>query len=322
MKKRLYSLTVILSIIILIINIFAKSNNLTQIIVFSVNLFIKNVFPSLFPMFIIASILVEFDIPKVLGNIFRKPMNVLFKTKGEGSFIFFMSLISGFPSSAKYINDLIDKKLLTNKDAEKILMFTFFSNPLFIINTVGNTFLNSTYFGFLILFCHISGNIIVGLIFRNYKPTKKIYDNSINYSNLNYLNNKINESNIFKIVLKSIRNSLDTLINVFGIMTFFLIIINIIFKNPENILSIFTIGLTEMTTGLKYLSISNLSIQIKLLLSTFFISFGGFSIHFQIMIILNEKKVKYLPFLISRIIHALTSVLIMILLLKEMGMLF
>ncbi len=312
MKKRLYSLTVIFTIIILIINIFTKSEHLTGIITFSVNLFIKNIFPSLFPMFIISSILVEIDIPKVLGNLFKKPMSFIFKTKGEGAFIFFMSMITGFPSSAKYLNDLMDKNLITKRDTEKILMFTFFSNPLFIINTVGNLFLNSMYLGFLVFLSHIIGNIIVGIIFRNYKSSQTINDNSQNFSSFKYLNNKINECNIFKVLLKSIRSSLDVLINIFGIVTFFLIIINLIFKDITSIPAIFITGLTEMTTGLKYLSLTDLSLFLKLIISAFFISFGGFSVHFQIMSILNEKKIKYLPFLLARTIHGLVSVFIII----------
>ncbi len=320
MKKKLYSLTILITILILIVNIFTKSSSLTGIISFSINLFIKNIFPSLFPMFIIASILVEIDIPKVLGNIFKKPMNFIFKTKGEGAFIFFMSMITGFPSSAKYINDLIERKVLTKKDAEKILMFTFFSNPLFIVNTVGNTFFNSIYIGFVILFCHILGNIIVGFIFRNYNKSVLISDNSSSFNSLRYLNNRINECNIFTVLLKSIRSSLEVLINIFGIVTFCLIIINLVFKDANNIFSIFTIGITEMTTGLKYLSIADIDLNIRLLLSMFFISFGGFSVHFQIMSILNEKKVKYLPFLLARIIHGLISVFL-IMILGKMGML-
>lgn len=315
MKKRLYSLTIIFTIVILIITIFTKSHHLNNIVNFSINLFINNIFPSLFPMFVISGVLVEIDIPKVLGNIFKKPMNILFKTKGEGAFIFFMSMITGFPSSAKYLDDLIDKKLITSKDAEKILMFTFFSNPLFIVNTVGNIFFNSTYYGLVLLICHIVGNIFVGLIFRNYNKSIVINDN-VSTNNLKYLNNKINETNIFKVLLKSIKSSLDILINIFGIITFTLIIINILFKDPSNIPTIFLIGLTEMTTGLKYLSLTNIDILPKLILSCLFLSFGGFSIHFQIMSILSKRKVKYLPFLISRLFHAILSTIILIILMK------
>lgn len=320
MKKRLYSLTIIFTIVILIIAIFTKSHHLNNIVNFSINLFINNLFPSLFPMFVISSILVEIDIPKVLGNIFRKPMHLLFKTKGEGSFIFFMSMITGFPSSAKYLDDLIDKKLITSKDAEKILMFTFFSNPLFIVNTVGNIFFNSTFYGIILLICHTLGNIFIGLIFRNYNKSIVINDNR-NINNLKYLNDKINETNIFKVLLKSIKSSLDILINIFGIITFTLIIINILFKDPSNILSIFLIGITEMTTGIKYLSLTNIDIFPKLILSCFFLCFGGFSIHFQIMSIISKRKVKYLPFLISRLLHAIISTILLIIIMKT-GMLF
>ena len=316
MKQKLYSLTIIFTIIVLIISIFSKSSALSEIVNFSVNLFIKNIFPSLFPMFIIATILVEIDIPKVLGNIFRKPMNYLFKTKGEGAFIFFMSMITGFPSSAKYIDDLMEKDLLTRKDAEKILMFTFFSNPLFIVNTVGNIFFKNSYFGFLLLICHVLGNIVVGLCFRSYNKSVLVNNNILFRSNLSYLNQKINNTNIFKVLLNSIKNSLDILMNIFGIVTFVLIIINLIFKDPSSILSIMGIGFTEMTTGLKYLSLGDFDINIKLILAMFFISFGGFSVHFQIMSILNKRKVRYLPFLIARICHGLSSVIILMFIMK------
>lgn len=309
MKKKLYSFTIIITLLIAIINIFLNSNTLNQTITFSSNLFLKNIMPSLFPMFIISSILVEIDIPKVLGNIFKKPMNILFKTKGEGAFIFFMSMITGFPSSAKYINDLLNKKQIDTKDAQKILMFSFFSNPLFIVNTVGIMFLKSQKIGIMLLISHILGNIIIGIIFKNYNQTKSIPNTKIN--NLKYLNTKINNTNLFKVLITSIKTSIETLINIFGIITFFLIIINILFKT-KNIITIPLIGILEMTSGLKYLSISNIDYNIKVLLSMFLISFGGFSVHFQIMSILHKKKVKYLPFLISRIIHGIISVLILI----------
>ena len=309
--KKLYSFFILFTITIFIIAIFIKSNILYNTINFSIKLFINNIFPSLFPMFIISSLLTEIDIPIILGNIFQKPINKLFKTKKEAAFIFFMSLITGFPSSAKYIDDLIEKKLITNKDGNKILMFTFFSNPLFIINTIGILFFNSKKIGYLILISHILGNIIVGLIFRNYHKEKP---NKINkeFNNIEYLTNKINNTNLFKTLTISIKNSLDILINIFGTITFSLIITNLIIKNTSNIENIIITGLIEMTTGLKLLSTIKLTKQIKLFLSTFFICFGGLSIHIQIFIILTKRKIKYLPFLISRIIHGLTSGIIII----------
>ena len=82
-------------------------------------------------------------------------MTKLFNVKGIGSFVFFMSMISGYPSNAKYVKELLDKKLINEVDANKILMFTCFSNPLFIINTVGIMFFNNIKIGFFMLISNI-----------------------------------------------------------------------------------------------------------------------------------------------------------------------
>ena len=70
-------------------------------------------------------------------------------------------------------------------------------------------------------------------------------------------------------------------------------------------------GLIEITTGLKYLSILNIKKTRAIALATFFISFGGFSIHMQNMAILNKYNINYYIYLIARIIHgSLSSLLV------------
>lgn len=310
MKKKFKSLTIISILFILIILIFKNSSKTSETIIFSSNLFIKNVFPSLFPMFIISYVLVGINFPVFLGNLFCKITTKLFKTKKEASFVFFMSMITGFPSNAKNINDLIEKKLISKDEGEKILMFTFFSNPLFIVNTIGGIFLNNIRYGYLILISHILGNIIIGLLFRNYKQS--IDNNKINIKNsLKILNEDINNTNIFKIFFSAIKDGLSTLLNIYGIITTFLIIISLFNINYDNIYTSFLIGIIEMTSGLKFISLSNSNMISKLLLSCFIISFGGLSVHTQIMNILEDKKIKYLPFFITRILHGIISVIIL-----------
>ena len=66
----------------------------------------------------------------------------------------------------------------------------------------------------------------------------------------------------------------------------------------------------EITQGLNYLNVSNLNIYFKTIISSIFISFGGLSIHLQIFGILDNKKIRYIPYLINRIIHSIISVII------------
>ena len=136
MKKKIFCFLIVSFLLVITFSIFSYSKEINDTISLSINLFIKNVFPSLFPMFVISNLLVSIKTPKFLGNIFKDIFYKLFKVKGEGSFVFFMSMISGFPSSSIYVKDLLDKKLIDIYDDSKILNFKFFSNPLFIINNI------------------------------------------------------------------------------------------------------------------------------------------------------------------------------------------
>ena len=259
-------------------------------------------------MFIISYLLVNIGLPNFLGDLLSKITNKLFKAKKEASFIFFMSLITGFPSSAKNIKELLEESSINNNDASKILLFTFFSNPLFIINTIGIMFLNNKKLGIIILISHILGNIIIGIISRKYFATSN--DNKVNlYNSSRNFYHKLSNTNIIAVIFKAIKDSLSTLVMIFGIITFFLIITSII-ENTFNLNTISKIIITsilEMTTGLKNLSLSNININLKAIISSMIVSFGGLSVHAQIMNILENKKVKYFPFLIARISHALIS---------------
>ena len=93
----------------------------------------------------------------------------LFYLPKEASFAFFTSLISGFPSGSKYVKDLLDKKLISEIDANYLIMFTHYSNPLFIVSTIGIFLLNNIKAGYIILFSHVLSNIIIAFLFRKKK---------------------------------------------------------------------------------------------------------------------------------------------------------
>ena len=310
--KKIFSLVFVVIIIIIIFNLFFHSLEITNIISFSLELFIKNIFPSLFPMFVIANILVLIGIPNFLGKLFSKIMTKLFNVKGIASFVFFMSMLSGYPSNAKYLKELLEKNEIDEIDLNKILLFTTFGNPLFIINTIGILILNDLKLGFFILISHILGNITVGLIFRNtYKRKEKM--ESFNLKNeLIILNKKINSTTIFKNFLSGINNSLLALLNILGIITCFLIIKTTFNINP--FLDSIITGILEFSSGIKKVSL--LDTHLKLYIIVFFISFGGISVHAQILNILTNYKVKYDLFLFARILHGLLSVIYLYLLLQ------
>ena len=50
-----------------------------------------------------------------------------------------------------------------------------------------------------------------------------------------------------------------------------------------------------MTQGLKYISVLNIPLKFKATLSTMILSFGGLSVHMQIIGILSDTDIEYLP---------------------------
>ena len=217
-----------------------------------------------------------------------------------------MSLTSGIPSNAKLIKEQLDNKVINEYDATKLLTMTHFSNPLFIIYTVGINFYHDKRIGFIILIAHFITNFIIGFLFRNIYH----YENKEHY--------KIKEPEKFIVLLRnSFINTSKILVNVFGIIIFFAIITTTLNKYLElnSFNKVLVNGLIEITTGLKELSLLNISHIKSIMLATFFISFGGFSIHFQTMSILNKYNINYYIYLVSRLLHGSISSVIALLIL-------
>ena len=279
-----------------------------------INIWMYNILPALFPFFILSDLLINYGFVEILSELFKNFMSI-FGLSGNSSFILFGSIISGSPSGAKLTKQLLEDESITLDEANHLIRFTHFSNPLFIIGVVGNVLLNDIRVGYLIFISLVLGNFIIGIIFRckNVFDNKKVLLNNI-VESINKKNNT-NKSSFINILSKSIYDSFDILFLILGIVIIFITLSNLLsIFNINNNLLIFIKGILEMTYGIKMVSISNFNFLIKTSLITFFLAFGGLSIHLQVSSIISNTKIKYKNFLVSRIIHSiLSSILVFIL---------
>lgn len=302
MKKKYTSLLICALTIFFLIEIFNNTEIILNAFFEGTIIWFKNIVPNTFLLFIITDILNNYHFTKYISLIIGNFIQKVFKLPKESSYTIVMSILSGFPSNSKLIKELLDDNQITINDANKLLTFTHFSNPLFVISTVGISFLNNKKIGIIILIVHYLTNFIVGLLFRNIYYEKKD-------------NNKISKTkslSFIPLLKNSILNTVNTLFTIYGIIIFFFIITTIInYKfnlNPFHQMLIN--GLLEITNGLKKLSLLNINVIIKATISTFFISFGGLSIHMQVMSILENYNINYGIYFLSRILHASISSLI------------
>lgn len=266
--KRKITILLIMTFIILIFNnydIVLKST------LDATTIWLNRVFPYLFIMIIIQDLLINLDFASFFKN--------------TAIYIFIMSLLSGTPSGTYIISKLKQQNIISKEYANTCLIFTFFANPLFLYSILNSIFLSKFITIRLMLILYLT-NLFLYFIYKKDLPSngKSINTNEINLS-------------------LSIKTSINTTITVLGVITFYLILSNIIITEFNIIypFNIFFKGFLEMTQGLA--ALINANIKFKEIISMIFISFGGFSIHTQVSCILNEADLSYKYFFKGRIIQ-------------------
>jgi len=298
MKKKIVNIFIVFFMCYLLVEIILNK----ELVFVTVNdaflIWKDNLVPSLFPFFIISEILINYDVSYYLAKFLDPLFKKIFKINANGSTILILSLLSGFPSNARNTRLMYDKGMINKKEAEKILTFSHFSNPLFILGTLATFYLKNKTLGIIILVSHYLGNFFIGIIFRNYYVSK---DSFISFSK---------EKKYFsKIFLNAIYSCIKTLLLILGTLTCFLILSTVISYrlNLNSYHDVFLKGFLEVTSGLKALSNLNVPLIYKTVIATLFLSFGGFCVNMQVISQISDTDISYKPYFIARFMHLIIS---------------
>lgn len=297
MKKYSNFIIVILSFFTLILILLNKSL-ISKTIIYSFSIWFNTLVPSMFPMIVLSDILINYNFTEFIPNSIVKFISKIFNISKNSVLVIFLSMISGFPTNAITVVNAYDKKMISRKEAEHLLLFNHFANPLFVLETIGIFYLNNNKYGIVILISHVLGNIIIGLLFR--------YKNK--YSIDNYIYNNYKSQSFGDVISSSIKKTINSLFMISGTITLFLILSTLIINvfNLNSYLSILIQGILEMTTAVASLSMISVSDVIKVIVSTMIISFGGLSIHLQVYSSL-DGKLRYKNYFVGRLLQTLIS---------------
>ncbi len=291
MLKKYKDFILIVNFIIVIVSLFLFPNNIKGQILTSLNVFFKVLFPTFFPMFLFTNLLIEYNAVIIFGKFIKSFIEKVFHVSANCGYVILISLISGFPSGAKNIMMLLDKNLISVEEANYLLTFTHFSNPLFILNVVYLVVLDKS-ICIKILLAHFVSNFIIALLIR---PHKKVDSISFDF--------KYKNSSFSNALRTSLKNTFDILSIIMGTTIFSFIISGIItnYIHLNTFFKIFINGLFDLTLGINTLKNISIPIISKSILILSFICFGSISVHLQISSIIDNKRVKYKNFLLGRI---------------------
>lgn len=276
--KRLVVLTLLFTLLILYIK---ESNLIIKEFLSYTNLFITKLLPSVFIIYILSDLLINYGIINLLKKITKYPTTI---------YILLISLISGFPSGPKTIKNLKEQNYISEEDANKLIKSTHFPNPIFVFSTIS---LITKNIGIIYISIIISNLIIL----LKTKPTS---------------NNKlpsIKEKDFTTTLSNSIINTLKIIILIYGTSIFFYLI-SIIILNYLNTKKLYIIinTLFDLTKGIQTTSLITNQI-LKDLVIILLLTISPLNINIQIKSILSDTNIKYINFIKGRIISSILTII-------------
>lgn len=301
---------------ILFLLVFSKNNLVAA--KSGLSLWANSVLPSLLPFFIATELLGYTNVIPMCGKLLNRFMRPIFNVPGEGAFALLMGIISGYPVGAKIVANLKENKLCNKVEAERLIAFTNNSGPLFIVGTVGIGLFYNSSIGLILFFTHLLSCLTVGFLFRWWGKSKEKYFRDATYS---IENSSLAFCNLGEVLSKSIISSINTILMIGGFVVLFSIIISMLNTShilhvlsshvlsvlhiPEELsLSLLT-GFIEVTNGLSFIcELSSLSISFKLVICSFVLGFGGFSVLLQVLSITSKANISIKPYFIGKLLQA------------------
>lgn len=326
LSKSLFLLVIITALIGIILNPKLTLSSATS----GTAVWFNIVLPSLLPFFIISEILIGLGFVDFIGKLLHPLMKPLFNVPGEGAFPLTMSILSGYPVGAKLTSRLREEGLITKYEGDRLICFTSTSGPLFMLGAVSIGMLNDAKLAPLIIIPHYLSVLVLGLLFSSYKskyiintkPKMKNIFEEIQESYIEWLKTK---KSIGSLITKSVKESMDTIILIGGLIIFYSVlveilfsikIINTLFNTLSSLLPIDTqlvkgliIGLFEVTIGCKNIATSNVNLISKILILNFTIGWSGLSVHSQALSFINNTDINTKLYILSKFIHGILSVI-------------
>lgn len=243
------------------------------------------IIPSLLPILIITNIIIKTDCSNIFEKLFGALFEKVLRLPRCSSTAVIFGLIGGYPAGAVLTSHLYEQGYIDEKNAARIMRFNFCGGVAFIITAVGTICNQSTKTGAALYIINIISSLIICIISALFSK-KHIYLKSEPQKKLN-LSDALVES--VEITVKSLLNMCAYII-LFSALTG---IANLPqYMNP----------LIEITNG-----ICSKNVKLPFEYCAFFLAFGGFCIHFQLIGILRQIRMKYIDFLVFRVLGALIS---------------
>lgn len=277
------------------------------------------IIPSLFPFFVLSSLVVELGFAGYFGRVLERVMRPLFRVPGGCASALALGLIGGYPVGAQTAVALYEKGMCSKTEAERLLAFCNNSGPAFIVGVVGAGIFDSSRVGILLYLAHMTAAVCVGVVFRFYKRREQELPA---ISRMPFQAKRLSAA-----FTDSIKNSFFSILNICAFVVFFTVLIRMltisgVFQSVAGRIDSFLpdrmgeswgerllIGLLEVSSGVCSLSGEG-RFAGKLAMAAFMLGWGGLSVHCQVLSFAGTSGVPMRTYWVGKLLHGGLSALL------------
>lgn len=133
----------------------------------------SSVLPSLFPFFVLSSLVIALGAADAFGHALEPMMRPLFSLGGAGASALALGLVGGYPVGARTVAELYRGGSLSKDEAERLLGFCNNAGPGFILGICGGAVLRSTRTGLYLYLIHVAAAVLVGAAMGRFRPARR-----------------------------------------------------------------------------------------------------------------------------------------------------
>ena len=250
--------------------------------------------PSLFPFFVLSSLLSAFGLPALLGGLFGKLSMRLCGISAAGASALVLGLCGGYPSGAAYIAEMERGGAITSEEGERLLAFCNNSGPAFAVGALGLGVFHSVRIGLFLYGVHALSALLTGFFFRGHAgapiPCPVLFD----------------EADPAKTLSEAVRRAALSLLQICGFVVFFSALLAVVDAGGAvsllcgvlhdalgwelSFARALCTGFFELGSGAAALE-GLRTTPGSLSLAAGLLSWGGLSVHFQTLAVLSGSKI-------------------------------
>lgn len=270
------------------------------------------IIPSLFPFFVLSSLVVNLGLASYLGRALEGLMRPLFRVGGCCSAAVVLGFIGGYPIGARTALHLYQQGLCSKPEAERLLAFCNNSGPAFILGVVGAGVFGDSRVGLLLYCTHAAASLLVGLLFRfhggsaqNTPPRPK----------------PIETVTVPAAFTGAISQALQSTLGICSFVIFFAVVLRLLsvwgvipalagllgrLGIPPEWAERLAAGLLELSSGVSSLSGSS-GFPGTASMAAFMLGWAGLSVHCQVLAFLVDSGLSARTYLAGKLCHGLAA---------------